>query len=114
MNEPVTVTYSLEDVLKRIEDKLDSNQKELSQKIDKQSEEIGDIKVKLTAVETELKGMNKRLERVENTQDTLVKEVSDLKGFRSLILPIIVGGISAVIGAIVTVVARLAFFTNNP
>ena len=113
MNEPVTVTYSLEDVLKRIEDKLDSNHKELSQKIDKQSEEIGDIKVKLTAVETELKGMNKRLERVENTQDTLVKEVSDLKGFRSLILPLIVGAISAVIGGIITILGRLAL-TQNP
>ncbi|MDJ0730192.1 MAG: shikimate dehydrogenase [Crocosphaera sp.] len=102
MNEPVTVKYDLADILTRIEDKLD-----------KQSEEIGDIKVKLTAFETELKGMDKRLERVEKTQDTLVKEVSDLKGFRSLILPLIVGGISAVIGGIITVVGRLVI-TQNP
>ncbi len=98
MNEPVTVTYDLADILIRIEDKLD-----------KQSEEIGEIKVKLTAVETELKGMDKRLERVENTQDILVKEVADLKGFRSLILPIIVGGISAIIGGIITAVLRLPY-----
>ncbi len=103
MNEPVTVTYDLAAILTRIEDKLD-----------KQSEEIGDIKVKLTAVETELKGMDKRLERVENTQDTLVKEVSDLKGFRSLILPLIVGGISAVIGGIVTAVFRLPSLLLKP
>ena len=110
MNEPVTVRYDLAEVLKGIEGKIDK----LSDKIDKQSEKIGAIEVKLTAVETELKGMDKRLERVENTQDTLVKEVSDLKGFRSLILPIIVGGISAIIGGIVTIVARLTFFTQNP
>ena len=60
MNEPVTVSFDLADILIRIEDKLD-----------KQSEEIGDIKVQLIAVKTELKGMDKRLERVENTQDTL-------------------------------------------
>jgi hypothetical protein len=104
MSEPVTVTYDL--VLKGIENKFE--------KIETKLEKLNTIEVKLTAVETELKGMDKRLERVENTQDTLVKEVSDLKGFRSLILPIIVGGISAIIGAIVTVVARLAFFTPNP
>jgi hypothetical protein len=41
--------------------------------------------------------MDKRLEKVENEQAVMVKAISDLQGFRSLILPIIVGGISAVI-----------------
>ncbi|MGK7881374.1 MAG: shikimate dehydrogenase [Crocosphaera sp.] len=109
MNEPITVGYDLAELLKELKQDI----KEVNTKLDKQSEKIGTIEVKLTAVQTELKGMDKRLERVENTQDTLVKEVSDLKGFRSLILPIIVGGISAVIGGIVTVVARLAIFTQN-
>ena len=109
MNEPITVGYDLAELLKELKQDI----KEVNTKLDKQSEKIGTIEVKLTAVQTELKGMDKRLERVENTQDTLVKEVSDLKGFRSLILPIIVGVISAVIGGIVTVVARLAIFTQN-
>ena len=34
-------------------------------KLDKQSEKIGEIEVKLTAVETELKGVNKRLDSQE-------------------------------------------------
>ena len=66
MNEPATVTYDLAEVLKRIEDKIDSNQqetnekfKDLSKKIDKQSEEIGEIKVKLVGIETEVKNLNK-------------------------------------------------------
>jgi hypothetical protein len=58
MNEPITVTYSLEDVLKRIEEKIDNNHKELSQK-------IGGIEVKLATIETELKGVNKRLDSQE-------------------------------------------------
>ncbi|HAC62486.1 MAG TPA: hypothetical protein DCF68_02855 [Cyanothece sp. UBA12306] len=61
MNEPATVTYPVGEILKRIEDKLD-----------KQSEKIGVIEVKLTAVETELKGVNKRLEAVEGTQKNQV------------------------------------------
>ncbi len=63
MNEPTTVTYSLEEMFSRLEqkidkldnkleNKIDSNQKELkqdikefNQKLDKQSEEIANIKV---------------------------------------------------------------------
>ncbi len=65
MNETITITYDLVEILKRIEDKIDSNHKELSQKIDKQSEEIGTIKVELAEFKTELKGMNKRLDYQE-------------------------------------------------
>ncbi len=54
MNEPSTVTYPTAEILKRIEDKLD-----------KQSEKIGAIEVKLTTVETELKGVNRRLDSQE-------------------------------------------------
>ncbi len=110
MNEPVTVRYDLAEILKELKQDI----KDVNTKLDKQSEKLTTIEVELAEIKTEIKGMDKRLERVESTQDTLVKEVSDLKGFRSLILPIIVGGISAIIGGIVTVVARLAFFTQNP
>ncbi|MCH2247901.1 MAG: hemolysin XhlA family protein [Crocosphaera sp.] len=85
MTEPVTVKYDLADILTRIEDKLD-----------KQSEEIGNIKVKLTAVEIELKGVNKRLEAVEGTQKNQVWALIILLG-----------------GAIVTAGWRV-FFTANP
>ena len=114
MNEPVTVSFDLANILTRIEDKLDSNYKELSQKLDKQSEEIGDIKVKLTAVDTDVKNLKEDVREMKIVQNTLVKEVSDLKGFRSLILPLIVGGFSAVIGGIVTAIFRLPALLLNP
>ena len=85
MTEPVTVKYDLADILTRIEDKLD-----------KQSDVIGNIKVKLTAVEIELKGVNKRLEAVEGTQKNQVWALIILLG-----------------GAIVTAGWRV-FFTANP
>ncbi len=106
MNEPVTVRYDLAEVLKELKQDI----KEVNTKLEK----LNTIEVKLATIETELKGMDKRLERVENTQDTLVKEVSDLKGFRSLILPLVVGGISAVIGGIVTAVFRLPSLLLKP
>ncbi|MGK7880071.1 MAG: shikimate dehydrogenase [Crocosphaera sp.] len=106
MNEPITVPYDLTDILKELKQDI----KDVNTKLDK----LTTIEVKLATIETEIKGMDKRLERVENTQDTLVKEVSDLKGFRSLILPLIVGAISAVIGGIVTVVVRLPSLLLKP
>ena len=110
MNEPVTVRYDLAEVLKDLKQDI----KEVNTKLDKQSEKLSTIDVKLATIETEIKGMDKRLERVEKTQDTLVKEVSDIKGFRSLILPLIVGAISAVIGGIVTAVVRLPALLLKP
>ena len=62
MNEPVTVTYSLEEILKRIEDKLDNNQKEVKQ-------EIKDINTRLDTLQ---KDFNQKL-------DTLQKDVTDVK-----------------------------------
>ncbi|MEA5512045.1 hypothetical protein VB715_19925 [Crocosphaera sp. UHCC 0190] len=54
MSDPVTVTYSLEEVLKRIEDKLD-----------KMDGSLNKIEIEVTEVKTELKGINKRLDSQE-------------------------------------------------
>ncbi|EAZ92974.1 hypothetical protein [Crocosphaera chwakensis] len=96
MNDPSTVTYSTAEILKRIEDKLD-----------KQSEKIGVIEVKLTAVETEVKNLKEDVRDIKNVQNTLVTEVSDLKGVKSFIIPIFVAVITAFITAFLTLIARL-------
>ncbi|MGB5769032.1 MAG: shikimate dehydrogenase [Crocosphaera sp.] len=99
MNEPATVTYPIAEVLTRIEDKL---------------EKLNTIEVKLATIETEVKNLKEDVRDMKTVQNILVKEVSDLKGFRSLILPLIVGGLSAVIGGIVTALVRWLFITPNP
>ncbi len=103
MNEPSTVTYPTADILKRIEDKLDSNHKEINQKFDKINERLTNLEVGQAQLTEKVNGIDKRLEKVESTQDILVKEVSDLKGVKSLIIPIIV----AVTTAFLTLIARL-------
>ncbi|MDJ0843858.1 shikimate dehydrogenase [Crocosphaera sp.] len=103
MNEPSTVTYPTADILKRIEDKLDSNHKEVNQKFDKINERLTNLEVGQAQLTEKVNGIDKRLEKVESTQDILVKEVSDLKGVKSLIIPIIV----AVTTAFLTLIARL-------
>ncbi|MGK7959699.1 shikimate dehydrogenase [Crocosphaera sp.] len=103
MNEPSTVTYPTADILKRIEDKLDSNHKEVNQKFDKINERLTNLEVGQAQLTEKVNGIDKRLEKVESTQDILVKEVSDLKGVKSLIIPILV----AVTTAFLTLIARL-------
>ncbi len=92
MNDPVTVTYSLEEVLRRMEDKLDTLQKDVT-----------DLKVGQATLTEKVSSMDKRLEKVESEQDTMVKAISDLQGFRSLVVPIVV----AVATALLTLLFRL-------
>ena len=105
-----TVTYSLESVLKEIKDSI----KEVNQKIDTLQRDVNDLKVGQAKLTEKVEGMDKRLEKVENEQSTLVKAISDLQGFRGLIVPILVGAMSAAIGAIITVAIRILFLGNNP
>ncbi len=92
MNDPVTITYSLEEVLRRMEDKLDTLQKDVT-----------DLKVGQATLTEKVSSMDKRLEKVESEQDTMVKAISDLQGFRSLVVPIVV----AVATALLTLLFRL-------
>ncbi|WP_107668768.1 hypothetical protein [Cyanothece sp. BG0011] len=75
MNEPITVPYSLQEILKRIEDKIDTNQKEIKQEIkdvrqeikgvNTKLEKLNTVEVELAEVKTDLKGINKRLDSQE-------------------------------------------------
>lgn len=85
------VTNSLEIILTNITEKLDSLQKDVT-----------DLKVDMAEVKTELKIIDRRLEKVEGTQNALIKDVSDLKGAKSLIIPVVV----AVLTSILTLLVR--------
>ncbi|MCZ8119892.1 MAG: shikimate dehydrogenase [Microcystis sp. LE18-22.4A] len=85
------VTDSLEIILTNITEKLDSLQKDFT-----------DLKVDMAEVKTELKIIDRRLGKVEGTQDALIQDVSDLKGSKSLIIPVVV----AVLTSILTLLVR--------
>ena len=123
-----TVTYSLESVLTRIESKIDNlqrdvNQKidnlqrDMDQKIDNLQKDVNDLKVEVTEIKGDIKTldqkfetMDKRLEKVEDSYAILVKDIADLKGFKSLIIPMVVAFLSAV----VTLGLRGFFLGNKP
>ncbi|MEA5509448.1 hypothetical protein VB715_06700 [Crocosphaera sp. UHCC 0190] len=85
MNEPVTVTYSLEEMFSRLENKIDNNHKEVTQKLDKQSEEITTIKATLQAQQP----------LIQKIPD-LAEKVGELKNWRQIVfivLTTVAGGV---------------------
>lgn len=106
---PVTVTYSLEDILKEIKQGLDSLKEDLTDLRKDVSDfrtetkvAIESVKGDIKALDTKVDAIDSRLQKVENEQGTLVKDISDLKGVKSLIIPIIV----AVTTSLVTLLIR--------
>ena len=61
MNEPITVSYLLEEVLKRMDNKLDTIQKD-----------VMDLKVGVATLTEKVESMDKQLEKVEGTQKNQV------------------------------------------
>lgn len=53
-------------------------------------ENIAELRGDIKALNENVKGLDKRVEKIENSQNTVVKDVADLKGAKSLIIPIIV------------------------
>lgn len=85
MNEPSTVTYTTADILKRIEDKLD-----------KQSEKIGNIEVELAEIKAEVKNLN--------------KDVTELKGSSKAQIWTLIGILVTAVSGFLVAVARFVFY----
>jgi septal ring factor EnvC (AmiA/AmiB activator) len=66
---PITVTYSLEEILGRIEGKIDALHKNVTE-----------IKLELTTVKTQIESIDKRLAKVEGTQKNQIWTLITLLG----------------------------------
>ncbi len=137
---PITVTYSLEEILKKIDgnlDKLDTKLDNIEQKFDNKLDNLekkfdtkfddlekkfdakfDKIEVRLTNLEvgqtklntevqnlkeTDILNLREDIKDIKTTQNSLVQEVADLKGVKSLIIPIVV----AVATALLTLLFRI-------
>ena len=74
MNEPAKVSYSLEEMFSKLENEVDSNHKGVTQKLDKQSEEIVAIKATLQAQQS----------LIQKIPD-LAEKVGELKNWRQIV-----------------------------
>ncbi|MDB9422965.1 DUF4164 domain-containing protein [Microcystis aeruginosa CS-563/04] len=100
-----TVTYSLEAVLTRIEGKIDSYQKDVSQKFDKIEESL----TKLEIGQSELKGDIKALDsKVIETE----KRINDLNGRLNITSNAFLGIVGILVTGILTILGKIVFFPN--
>jgi predicted nuclease with TOPRIM domain len=89
-NEQSTVTYSLEGILREIQSDLAEikiSQARLEEKVDGLSQRVETVK--------------KRCESIEDGQKVVVNDVSDLKGAKSLIVPIVVATLTSLLTLII-------------
>lgn len=89
----------IETDLKEILQELKNNQKEILTKVEEMDKRL--VKVE-TRLDSDLPSIKEDIKEIKSTQKTLTTDVSDLKGTKSLIIPIVV----AVTTSILTLVIR--------
>jgi predicted nuclease with TOPRIM domain len=62
---PISVTYSLEEVLTRIEGKIDRLDDKIDERFEKLEERIGKLEVGQAKIEEKIDGLSKRIENQE-------------------------------------------------
>lgn len=104
-----SIETDLVKILEKIDSKIDKLDEKFEKKFDKLSEDINDLKVgqvkleeKVDSLDKRVEKLDKRVEKIESEQLTFIKDVSDLKGTKSLIIPIVV----AVTTSLITLLVR--------
>ena len=95
----INVESDLKEILNKLEQKLDNLHSDVS---GLRQQDIPAINVKLENLSTRMSQVEKTVDKVSTNQETIQKDVSDLKGAKSLIIPIVV----AVTTSILTLVIR--------
>ena len=95
----INVESDLKEILNKLERKIDNLQNDVS---GLRQQDIPTINVKLENLSTRMSQVEKTIDKVSTNQETIQKDVSDLKGAKSLIIPIIV----AVTTSILTLLIR--------
>jgi archaellum component FlaC len=92
------IETDLKEVLDRIDKRLNSIESDLTTiKVD-----VATVKTTVTSLETRMDKLDNRLDKIDTEQKTLIKDIADLKGAKSLIIPIIV----AVTTSLITLLIR--------
>jgi archaellum component FlaC len=92
------IETDLKEVLDRIDKRLNSIESDLTTiKVD-----VATVKTTVNSLETRMDKLDNRLDIIDTEQKTLIKDIADLKGAKSLIIPIIV----AVTTSLITLLIR--------
>jgi predicted nucleic acid-binding Zn-ribbon protein len=100
-----TVTYSLEAVLTRIEGKIDSYQKDVSQKFDKIEERLTKLEIGQSELKGDIKALDSKLIETE-------KRINDLNGRLNVTSNAFLGIVGILVTGILTILGKIVFFPN--
>ena len=100
-----TVTYSLEAVLTRIEGKIDSYQKDVSQKFDKIEERLTKLEIGQSELKGDIKALDSKLIETE-------KRINDLNGRLNITSNAFLGIVGILVTGILGILAKIVFFPN--
>ncbi|MBD2119031.1 DUF4164 domain-containing protein [Microcystis wesenbergii] len=100
-----TVTYSLEAVLTRIEGKIDSYQKDVSQKFDKIEERLTKLEIGQSEIKGDIKTLDSKLIETE-------KRINDLNGRLNITSNAFLGIVGILVTGILGILAKIVFFPN--
>jgi archaellum component FlaC len=90
----INVESDLKEILNKLEQKLDHLQSDVS---GLRQQDIPTINVKLENLSTRMSQVEKTVDKVSSNQETIQKDVADLKGVKSLIIPIVVAVITSIL-----------------
>jgi uncharacterized membrane protein YgaE (UPF0421/DUF939 family) len=100
-----TVTYSLEAVLTRIEGKIDSYQKDVSQKFDKIEERLTKLEIGQSELKGDIKALDSKLIETE-------KRINDLNGRLNITSNAFLGIVGILVTGILGILGKIVFFPN--
>ena len=100
-----TVTYSLEAVLTRIEGKIDSYQKDVSQKFDKIEERLTKLEIGQSEIKGDIKALDSKLIETDN-------RINDLNGRLNITSNAFLGIVGILVTGILGILAKIVFFPN--
>ena len=100
-----TVTYSLEAVLTRIEGKIDSYQKDVSQKFDKIEERLTKLEIGQSEIKGDIKALDSKVIETE-------KRINDLNGRLNVTSNAFLGIVGILVTGILTILGKIVFFPN--
>jgi uncharacterized membrane protein YgaE (UPF0421/DUF939 family) len=99
------VTYSLEAVLTRIEGKIDSYQKDVSQKFDKIEERLTKLEIGQSELKGDIKALDSKLIETDN-------RINDLNGRLNITSNAFLGIVGILVTGILGILAKIVFFPN--
>ena len=93
---------TIETDLKEILGEFKQEFTKINQRLDRMETDLTTIKIDVATVKTTVNSLENRLDKIEIEQKTLIKDMADLKGAKSLIIPISV----AVTTSLITLLIR--------